>query len=210
MNNKLLATIGISALTVSSLIISAPAKAFTLFGSGTCSTSQLTTSFACDGAIEGNDQENNNNGGNTAVNNVFDSGQGLFGVTNWMQLARPDSGQSDNGLTISDPGTTGSWSYNNTFSNYGTVMAVLKGGTEFSAFLLNKNFTAGTWDTSSLENNGGQIPDLSHFTLYTSTNVITPPPTDVPEPLTILGTGLALGFGGLFKKQQGKIKSSKA
>jgi hypothetical protein len=30
----------------------------------------------------------------------------------------------------------------------------------------------------------------------------------IPEPLTILGTGLALGFGGLFKKQQSKRKNS--
>lgn len=32
----------------------------------------------------------------------------------------------------------------------------------------------------------------------------------VPEPLTILGTGLALGFGGLFKKQQSKKQGQKA
>ncbi|EAW39167.1 hypothetical protein L8106_04476 [Lyngbya sp. PCC 8106] len=30
--------------------------------------------------------------------------------------------------------------------------------------------------------------------------------TDAPEPLTILGTGMALGFGGLFRKEQQKQK----
>jgi hypothetical protein len=34
--------------------------------------------------------------------------------------------------------------------------------------------------------------------------------TQVPEPLTILGTGLALGFGGLFKSKSSKKQSVKA
>jgi hypothetical protein len=33
---------------------------------------------------------------------------------------------------------------------------------------------------------------------------------EVPEPLTILGTGIALGFGGLFKSKSSKKGSVKA
>jgi hypothetical protein len=36
--------------------------------------------------------------------------------------------------------------------------------------------------------------------------VVSSSSTDVPEPLTILGTGMALGFGGLFRKEQQKQK----
>jgi hypothetical protein len=32
----------------------------------------------------------------------------------------------------------------------------------------------------------------------------------IPEPLTILGTGLALGFGGLFKSKSSKKQSVEA
>ncbi len=34
--------------------------------------------------------------------------------------------------------------------------------------------------------------------------------TDVPEPLTLLGSGLALGFGGLFKREQAKKRRKPA
>ena len=40
----------------------------------------------------------------------------------------------------------------------------------------------------------------------TGDGVVMASSTDAPEPLTILGTGMALGFGGLFRKEQQKQK----
>jgi hypothetical protein len=62
-----------------------------------------------------------------------------------------------------------------------------------------------------LTNAGGEIDITlgSYGTLLTFLNgpalesgtVASKPTEEIPEPLTILGTGLALGFGGLFKKK---------
>lgn len=59
------------------------------------------------------------------------------------------------------------------------------------------------WTTLGLINNGGNTPGLSHLTLYTGG-----PQKEVPEPLTLLGSGLALGFGGYFQKKRSAKKSA--
>ena len=63
--------------------------------------------------------------------------------------------------------------------------------------------TTGDWITPS---GGGGPRDLSHITFYDTGNNGT-----VPEPLTILGAGAAIGFGASFKRKldQAQKKSNK-
>ncbi|BAQ62636.1 hypothetical protein GM3708_3042 [Geminocystis sp. NIES-3708] len=167
-----------------------------------CSTANLTTSILCEGPFSGNDSNSNLDG--------------IFGLNNWTEFAKVDDDNgTDKGLTVTGGGTSGGWSLDlggDGSHKYSGVMAVLKGGPSYSAYLLgldvldNFNFLNGTWNTDGIyKGNGDPNPGLSHFTIYTTGKM---PIRDVPEPLTILGTGLALGFGGLFKKQQDKRKNT--
>ncbi|AFZ54828.1 PEP motif putative anchor domain protein [Cyanobacterium aponinum PCC 10605] len=149
-----------------------------------CSLSDLDVSIACEGAFAGNNENQDLSG--------------LFNVSNWTQYAKVDgdSGTS-NGLTVNGGGTSSTWSLTGIDFNSFDIMAILKGGPTFSAYLLD---SAGlNWNTDGiLKGNYKPGPGLSHFTIYTSAKT----PQPVPEPLTILGTGLALGLGGLFKSKQ--------
>lgn len=215
MNKKLLATIGISTLFISLIGIYpeiAQAKdkekeTNSSTSSVLCSTANLTTSILCEGPFSGNDSNSDLNG--------------IFGLNDWTEFAKVDGDSgTDKGLTVTGGGTSGGWSLNlggDGLHKYSGVMAVLKGGPSYSAYLLgtdvlnNFKFLNGTWNTDGIYNGSGDPnPGLSHFTIYTTGKMPVTPPEDVPEPLTILGTGLALGFGGLFKKQQDKRKSTEA
>lgn len=93
----------------------------------------------------------------------------------------------------------GLWSLSGISLNDYNIMAVLKGGPTFTAYLLST--LNGSWNNQDLLTGAGRRgAGLSHFSIYTSAKTTTPQP--VPEPLTILGTGLALGLGGLFKSKQ--------
>ncbi len=59
-----------------------------------------------------------------------------------------------------------------------------------------------SWDTSNRQNKG-----LSHLSIWQGPGG--GPQKEVPEPLTLLGSGLALGFGGMFQKKRNAKKSAK-
>jgi hypothetical protein len=132
----------------------------------------------------------------------------LFGGNAWTFIAKDDGpGEEDTGSLggidfslVSTTGTSGTW--NLTWNGSGfpvliDLVAVLKGGNIFAAFLFdNEMLTAPDtnnpddhWSITFL-NNGGNIPGLSHLSLY-GRDVV--PQNPVPEPATVLlvGTGLA-------------------
>jgi hypothetical protein len=136
---------------------------------GTCNTSQLTTSTDCEGAFEGNDANSNLDG--------------LFSKSGWTKL----SGVS---LSLTGAGgTSGTWSVSG-WGSLTTVMAVLKGGPTFAAYLLDLSATSGDWNTSGLlKGNLTPGPGLSHFEFYSTE------PSAVPLPAA--GWMLIAGLGGL-------------
>jgi hypothetical protein len=149
------------------------ANALTLLPGPGCDIGQLTTSTACAGTFAGND-----------ANQSLD---GLFGVDGWTELAKVDSDSGTGGiLTVTGGGTSGSWSVSG-WDGLTRVMAVLKGGPSFSAYLLDLGSTGGSWTTAGLARGNGQAgPGLSHFTLYAA-----------PIPLPAGGVLLLTALGGL-------------
>jgi len=178
-----LAALGL-ALTVSF----ASATTLTLTGAGTtCSTSQLTVSLDCEGAYSGN------------ASSDIDALTVLFGETGWSELEKVDaSSGSSGGLTVTTTdGTIGTWAYSGDTSAFGGMIAILKGGPTFSAYLLDLEVVplAGDWNTSGiLKGNGGAGPELSNFTLWTRPGG---GPDTPPVPLPAAGWMLLAGVGGL-------------
>ena len=182
-------------------IVAGDASALTLrTGSTTCSTRDLTfggnNALACEGAYDGNDSNSDLSG--------------VFGQSTWSEWAKVNSpGTQNKGLTL-----TGGGNKNGTYTLSGLsigehYMIALKGGPTFSLYDLGEVTTSslsGDWFTDGIltgNKKNLQAPGLSHLTVYTvpgSNNEDNP--QDVPEPLTILGTTIALGFGGLFKNRK--------
>lgn len=178
-----------------SLALTGFASALTLAsGSTTCSVSDFTidgaNSSACEGAYDGNDSNQNLDG--------------VFGTNGWMEIVKVDDPASDgtqNGVTLNvgnNGGTSGTWSVSD-WNGYSLVMAVIKGGPTFSAYLLgDPSGTSGTWDTNGILNgNGGRGPGLSHLTLYYAQNGDNPPHPPAPIPLPAAGWLLLAGIGGM-------------
>lgn len=100
-----------------------------------------------------------------------------------------------------DGGTSGAWSLAAGKTLTAPFVISVKGGPDYSAYFFNagSTITSGTWNTFGItKGNGGAGPGLSHLDIYTATA------KDVPEPLSILGTGVAFGFGGILKRKYGK------
>lgn len=165
------AAVAASVLCVSQVT---PASSLTLTtGATTCSTEDLTSSVACEGAFDGNDSNQNLDG--------------LFPAGSWSELFKIDLddneiSDSGNGLEITlsnlndpDDATSGEWAVTSGgFDPLKQYMFVLKGGPTFAAYLMNFpaqpiTETSGIWDTSGIFT-GGQSPapgpGLSHFTVY--------------------------------------------
>jgi len=173
-----------------------------------------SASDACAGLFSGNDS-------NSTMFNAFGGGG------TWYQLAKdnnPGAGGADSGNLFDDFGLDAGFTLEESTSGGGAAQSgtftlswsgadlpvqmdmaiVLKAGNGWAGYkfddeLFNATSTsdAGTWEIEFL-NNGGQIPNISHFSLYVS-NATTPsivvPPTGISEPGTtaLLGLGL-LGF----------------
>ncbi|MBD2387208.1 PEP-CTERM sorting domain-containing protein [Cylindrospermum sp. FACHB-282] len=96
--------------------------------------------------------------------------------------------------------TSGTWSLGAGKSINSPFAIAVKGGPDYSAYFFNaaSNITSGTWNTFGIAKGNGQPgPGLSHLDIYVATA------KDVPEPLSILGTVAAFGFGGLLKRKHG-------
>ncbi|MGB3514359.1 MAG: PEP-CTERM sorting domain-containing protein [Microcoleaceae cyanobacterium] len=180
MKNLTAKIIGASVLTAGLLSVSATDAAAAV----NCSTNDVTGSASCEGAFSGNDSNS-------------DLG-GLFNVDEWVEWAKVDNDSgTDGGLTVGGGGQSGTWSVSGIDSPF---MIALKGGPSYSAYYMDGNTTSGDWNTDGLfKGNGKPGPGLSHFSVYIAKGDNN---AEVPEPLTILGSGLALGFGAMFKKKQ--------
>ncbi|MCP4627669.1 MAG: PEP-CTERM sorting domain-containing protein [bacterium] len=126
--------------------------------------------------------------------------ENFFGNADWIFLQKQDIGGSletdinvNWTVTPPTPSPTGEWSFSpGLWSNYEDAMIVVKAGPQFSGYLLDNTLkpTSGDWDTGD--------KDLSHLTLYARGQgpPIQGPP--IPEPTTILLTGLGiLLLGGI-------------
>lgn len=142
-----------------------------------CSTSQFTVSTDCEGAYGGND-----------ANQSLD---GLFGEDDWFEIFKVDASSGTDGIltvTAAVDQKSGTWSVTG-WDGFTKVMAVLKGGSSFSAYLVDLSVTSGTWNTLGLaKGNGDPAPGLSHFTLYS---------TVAPIPLPAAGFLMLGALGAL-------------
>lgn len=158
----------------------------------TCSVSDFTIGEAdasmCEGAYRGNDS-----------NSELD---GIFDINGWTEIAKVEMRKNRSGsfttgsLTVNRNGT---WSVSS-WGNNSPVMAVIKGGNTFSAYLLGDlTATFGTWNTDGvLKGNNRPGPGLSHLTIYSGD------PTPTPIPLPAAGWMLLAGLGGLVAMRRRK------
>lgn len=156
----------------------------------TCSTSNFVTSTDCGGPFSGNDNDSGS---------LSDDLDNIFSTSGWTLLEKVNDDRGTSGfltvtvLTEDDDGNglTGGWEWTSEdgWGSMTKVMAVLKGGPSFSAYLIDLSETSGTWDTTGIVNgNGGASPGLSHLTLYSAPDVV---------PLPAAGWLLLIGIGGL-------------
>ncbi len=142
-----------------------------------CDVASVGGATACAGIFDGNDS-----------NQTLD---GLFGVPEWTEILKLDSGsgvEESNGIRLDV--TDSSWEVDG-YAGNDPVMFVLKGGRSFSAFLMDTTVSSGNWDTDSLLKGNGDVgAGLSHWTVYGGTVAI---PVPAALPLLLLGVG-ALGY----------------
>ena len=146
-----------------------------------CSVTNITGATQCAGPFKGNDS-----------NSVLDE---VFGVGEWQEIVKVDSGVSNDGLSVTK-GTSGQWSYTGDLGDYSSVMVALKGGPSFSLYEIEAGVTSGNWDTLGIVKGNGKVGvGLSHFTLYgrKSSSPVLPPAVPLPAPVL----GLIAGLGGL-------------
>lgn len=153
------------AAALTTLTLAGGASALTLKeGKTTCARDDVTfagmKASACEGAYSGNDDPGNkgNSSGKKGTSNL----DGIFGITGWKTLVKLDASSGSataNGVTLSvfqnvRDERSGSWSVSG-WDGQDTVMAVLKGGPSFAAYMFDTLAgTDGTWSTDSLRAGG--------------------------------------------------------
>lgn len=150
-------------LTMSAAVVAAALTALTLAGGAsaltlkegeaTCALGDVmlggVSASACEGAYPGNDDPDNDDNSNL---------DGLFGITGWKPLVKldaPSGSATKDDVTLSvsrndRDDRSGSWSVSG-WDGHDTVMAVLKGGPSFAAYMFDTLAgTDGTWSTQAL------------------------------------------------------------
>jgi len=122
---------------------------------------------------------------------------GMFGVTDWTQIAKVDPlpGSSGGFLTIAGNLQEGTWSINaSVLSSWNKIMLVFKGGDKalpdaVIGYLINT--LSGDYDSPFFDakNGGFKVKDISHVSLYVSD------PATIPVPAA--GFLLVGALGGL-------------
>ena len=98
-------------------------------------------------------------------------------------------------------GPTGTWTYTPGPDDPGITFWVAKGGPSFNLFTDDSGdpVTTGTWFTPLVGNNGGNPSALSHISFYDTEGG---PPTETPEPGTLLLAGAALAALGMMRRRR--------
>lgn len=183
----LAATVVVTAVGFSTTVHAAPYTS-----AGTCLVTDVTPNAgSCFGTVLPTPV---NDSASLLNNNTFGSDAGLFGRTNWAQLAKfdtPGGGSNTNGLSLSG----NNWSFAGSLL-YDAVAIVLKQSNTFSAYLFVGGLaSSGTWSTPGF---GQQSGGLSHMSIYTSGDRIVPPPPPPPVvPLPAAGFLMLGALGGL-------------
>ena len=186
----------IAAAIFTSILSMGSASAITFISNNSCLVGDMSAAAdQCFGSINPND----NDDAALLNNNTFGGLTGLFGHTDWDQLAKQDmpSGLSgtDIGLSVTETSTgAGTWSVNaGALITFARVVLILKAGPTFSTYLYEPGSGAGSsgsWATSALGDK-----NLSHFSIYTSG--VSPVP--VPAAVWLFGTAL-IGFIGFSRR----------
>ena len=200
----LVTTTGIS---VASIALVTPAHAALQTTSIDCSDSNFTLTggngnglLGCSGAFSGNDTKQ--------TDDILDELSKQFGgnASDWSFDEADKSDSNGNGIFTSNPeDTSGTLTFDSPVT--GTFAISLKAANSFSLF----GFDGGTTGISSIgfitngvsTNPNGKPQNLSHASFYQFTSQ---PSQPVPEPLTILGSGVALGFGAFMKRKMNRTK----
>jgi hypothetical protein len=171
-------------------------------------TLNLANSVNCGGIYQGNNS-------NIDINNI-NLGELTFSGSDWGNEIKDDGTGSGTGSFLginwtlsANTGTTDSWTLSISDPNSNLpanvdVLAALKGSNKWAAYLFtNQTFaTEGPTNGSfkiAFTNNGGNIPDLSHMSIYLRESAITPVP--VPAATWLFGSGL-LGLAGFTRKRK--------
>ena len=117
-----------------------------------------------------------------------------------ISSAFPTITGSEFAFTISGNGSSGSWTYTPGDGDPGITFWVAKGGNFFNLFTDSSGnpVTSGTWLTP-LNPANEQRFGLSHLTFYDTGGR---PPTEIPEPGTLLLAGAALAALGMMRRRR--------
>ena len=184
----------LTAAVFTSVLSMGSASAALYTSSGDCLVGDFSAAAdECFGAVKPNE----NDSAALLNNNDFGSETGLFGSTDWVELAKQDDTGVSGGIGLSVnslDADSGSWSVNpGALDIFARVVLILKAGPTFAAYLYEPGSNAGSsgsWATGALDDK-----DLSHFTIYTSG--ISPVP--VPAAFWLFGTAL-IGFIGFSRR----------
>jgi hypothetical protein len=174
-------------------------------GGGAAAIGDCVDAIATMGAIGCLGQLSGNDDGNGLADTLTTLADKWGGT--WQKADKWDGGSESNVFTsVTGQGTT-----SGTFNISGITGPFalgVKAGNAHNLFYFDSAQAVGNWTTTGLINGGGNTPGLSHLTLYTGPGG-TPPVNEVPEPLTMMGSAVALGFGGMFQKKRNAKKSAK-
>ncbi len=111
----------------------------------------------------------------------------------YAKVNEPDTSSPGMTVTYYSGNLTGEWTTDDPIEFY-----TVKAGNDFALYWLDGGADAGYWSTEHLENNGGNIPEVSHLSTW---NPVEP----IPEPATIFlfGTGL-VGIAGYRRHKKKK------